>query len=113
MDKGLADRIRECLKKSGFKQGDAAYAAELSPAQMSKSLTGERRFTTGDVAKLADFFGVSMYWLVTGEYGEYEPKIAARHTFNDATKKHSADNLEQDRQLLSDVALLYRQAYGR
>ena len=67
-----ADRIRDLIAESGMAQGDFAAAVGLDPSKMSKSLTGTRRFSSLDLARIAEHSKVTIDWLLTGE----EPVLA-------------------------------------
>lgn len=63
----IADRVRELIGDRGLTQ--AAFAAEigLDATKLSKSLSGVRRFSSLDLALIAEASGVSVDWLVTGD----------------------------------------------
>lgn len=105
----IAERAREAVEKDNRPQHEIADAIGLSASKLSKSLSGTRQFSAVEIAELAQTLEVSMGWLVTGE--EDAPAIAARHRYDSDSKTWSADDLAHDRQMLEDVALLYRQAY--
>jgi len=113
MKQTLADRVRQCVADSGRTQGDVARRVQLTDAQFSKSLAGTRQFSAVELANLAAVFDVSMYWLVTGEEDPAGWRLAARHSFDPATGQYGAEFLGEDKVVLQDVALLYRQAYHR
>lgn len=112
METNTAQRVRDCLASSGKTQAELAEELELTPSQLSKSLNGGRQFSMMDIARLVEIFDVSMHWLVTGQEDHRDFRLAARHHFNAEEGSYSAQGQESDRQLLEDVALLYRQAYS-
>ena len=63
----IADRVRELIGQRGLTQ--AAFAAEIGmdATKLSKSLSGVRRFSSLDLALIAEAGGVSVDWLVTGD----------------------------------------------
>ncbi|WP_312349224.1 hypothetical protein [Actinomyces sp.] len=77
----------------------------------SKSLSGERRLSAVEFARIADALETSLYWLVMGEPDPMEVRIAARHSFDGNGRCHRADAIDADRQTLQDIAVLYQQAY--
>lgn len=111
MENGIEKRIQRRIAESGRTQADIASAIGLSPSQLSKSLGGTRKFSAVELAELASVLSVSMYWLVTGETDPMEYALAARHVFSSDERRYSADGWEDDKQLLNDIALVYRQAY--
>ncbi|WCC79590.1 helix-turn-helix domain-containing protein [Cutibacterium equinum] len=105
----ISERARQAVDQDGRSQIEVANAIGLSPSKFSKSLSGHRQFSALEVADLAETLGVSMNWLVTGE--EDAPAIAARHRYDAASREWSSDAMDADRQVLEDIALIYRQAY--
>lgn len=71
-----SDRIRDLIAGSGLAQGDFATAVGLDPSKMSKSLAGTRRFSSLDLARIAEHAKVTVDWLMTGE--ETPLALAAR-----------------------------------
>ncbi|HOQ52135.1 MAG TPA: helix-turn-helix transcriptional regulator [Micropruina sp.] len=113
MNATVADRVRQRIAAQGRTQSDVASSVGLSDSQLSKSISGARQFSAVEVASLASALGVSMHWLVTGEEDPLGWRLAARHTFDPATGRYGADFLGEDKAILQDVALLYRQAHHR
>lgn len=111
METGIGERIQECIARAGRTQADIASAIGLTSSQLSKSLNETRRFSAVELAELADVLNVSMYWLATGETDPMGYTLAARHGFNADDRCYAADGFEDDKQILDDVALIYRQAY--
>lgn len=66
------DRVREVIAESGMSQTEFAAAVGLDAPKLSKSLTGIRRFTSSDVAHIAEVGHVSVDWLLGGA----EPPLA-------------------------------------
>lgn len=66
------DRVRELISERGISQGEFASLVGLDPSKMSKSLSGARRFSSLDLARIAEAGQVSVDWLLTGE----EPALA-------------------------------------
>lgn len=61
-----ADRVRELVVSSGVSQGDYAQSIGLDPTKLSKSLSGARRFSSLDLARIAERSQVTVDWLLTG-----------------------------------------------
>lgn len=66
------ERVRAMIEASGLSQGEFAQAVELDAPKLSKSLSGVRRFSSLDLARIAEFAGRSVDWLLGGE----EPPLA-------------------------------------
>ena len=71
-----ADRVRDLIALSGVSQGEFASGVGLDPSKMSKSLAGARRFSSLDLARIAERSTVTVDWLLTG--GETPLATAAR-----------------------------------
>jgi Zn-dependent peptidase ImmA (M78 family) len=69
---GTADRVRHLLRESGLTQHDFATRIGLDDSKLSKALGGGRRFSSLDLARIADLCRVTVDWLITGD----EPPLA-------------------------------------
>lgn len=69
----IAERVRDLIAQSGHTQVTFAARLGMDPTKLSKSLSGVRRFSSLELALIAEASGVSVDWLVTGE----EPPLAA------------------------------------
>lgn len=103
--------MRERMEAVGMTSAELAAAVRLSPSQLSKSLSDERRFSAVEFARIADVLETSLYWLVMGEPDPVEVRIAARHSFDGSNRCYRAEGIDADRQTLQDIAVLYQQAY--
>jgi Zn-dependent peptidase ImmA (M78 family) len=74
----LPGRVRALLAERGVKQGALAEAIGLDIDKMSKSLSGGRRFTSLEVALIAEHLDVTVNTLLG--ITEPEPAVAARST---------------------------------
>ncbi|SDI90839.1 Helix-turn-helix [Frankineae bacterium MT45] len=70
---GTVERILGLVESSGRSRGEFAKAIGLDDSKLSKSLNGTRRFSSLDLARIADTCGVTVDWLITGE----SPPLAA------------------------------------
>ncbi|KJS60889.1 ImmA/IrrE family metallo-endopeptidase [Streptomyces rubellomurinus] len=66
------DRVRELIQASGLSQRDFGLRIGLDDSKLSKSLSGSRRFSSLDLARIAELCTVTVDWLITGE----EPPLA-------------------------------------
>jgi Zn-dependent peptidase ImmA (M78 family)/transcriptional regulator with XRE-family HTH domain len=73
-----ADRVRELIARSGFSQHEFAAQIGLDDSKLSKSLSGARRFSSLDLARIAELCKVTVDWLITGEEPPFA--MAARST---------------------------------
>lgn len=62
-----ADRVREQIRTSGRSQRAFALDVGLDDSKLSKSLAGTRRFSSLDLARIAELCGVTVDWLITGD----------------------------------------------
>ncbi|WP_255799411.1 XRE family transcriptional regulator [Mycobacteroides abscessus] len=113
MDANIGERVRSSLDKLDPPRSHRAVAQSvgMTPDAFSRSLKGERSFSSIELAKLADELGQDVYWLITGEPDPLRPRLAARHFFDQSSKTHEMPGREQDEAVLMDIALAYRQAY--
>ncbi|MFC6010887.1 helix-turn-helix domain-containing protein [Nocardia lasii] len=62
----IPERVRELIRTSGLYQRDFAERIGLDDSKLSKSLSGARRFSSLDLAHIAEACGVTVDWLLTG-----------------------------------------------
>ena len=62
----FAARFYDAIKKIGIKQKELAKHVNISEATLSVYKSGNRVPNTEELYRLANFFGVSMDWLVGG-----------------------------------------------
>ncbi|MGH3277687.1 MAG: helix-turn-helix domain-containing protein [Trebonia sp.] len=79
---GITDRVLSLIEASGQSRRAFAQDIGLDDSKLSKSLGGARRFSSLDLARIADKCGVTVDWLVTGE--EPALAVAARTTSGEA-----------------------------
>ena len=79
---GITDRVLSLIEASGQNRRAFAQDIGLDDSKLSKSLNGARRFSSLDLARIADKCGVTVDWLVTGE--EPALAVAARTTSGQA-----------------------------
>lgn len=62
----LRERVREILRAHPTSQREFATAIGLDATKLSKSLTGTRRFTPGELTSIAEVGNVTVNWLLNG-----------------------------------------------
>lgn len=72
----IEDRVRQLIQEQGLSQAAFAAAIGMDATKLSKSLNGTRRFSSLDLALIADHCDVSVDYLVTGDMPEVA--LAAR-----------------------------------
>jgi Zn-dependent peptidase ImmA (M78 family)/transcriptional regulator with XRE-family HTH domain len=96
------ERVRDLIAASGLTQRAYGEHIGLDTTKLSKSLTGGRRFTSLELARISELSNVTVDWLITG--AEPELAIAARSSGGSAaTAIHVAEQLSS---LRSDMAFL-------
>jgi Zn-dependent peptidase ImmA (M78 family)/transcriptional regulator with XRE-family HTH domain len=78
----VPDRVRSLIEKSGLSRHAFALRIGLDDSKLSKSMSGARRFSSLDLARMAEECQVTVDWLLTGD----EPVLAmaARTTSGEA-----------------------------
>lgn len=79
---GIPGRVLHLIEASGLSRRAFAQAIGLDDSKLSKSLSGARKFSSLDLARVAEQCDVTVDWLVTGE--EPELALAARTTSGEA-----------------------------
>ena len=68
----VPERVLSLIEASGLTRREFGQQVGLDESKMSKSLSGARRFSSVDLARIADLCKVTVDWLITGE----EPPLA-------------------------------------
>lgn len=102
MGESVTDRVRKVMAAAAISQTAFAEVVGLSPDKLSKSLSGVRRFTSYDLARIAEFGRTTVDWLLTGRE-PLHPAFAAR------TSTPAVD--EQDRGQLKDLVERFTTAH--
>jgi Zn-dependent peptidase ImmA (M78 family)/transcriptional regulator with XRE-family HTH domain len=79
---GITDRVLSLIETSGLSRRAFAQEIGLDDSKLSKSLSGARRFSSLDLARIADRWNVTVDWLISGQ--EQTLAVAARTTSGDA-----------------------------
>jgi hypothetical protein len=77
MDPNVIARVRTVMDAAAMTKAAFARSVELTPDKLSKSLSGVRRFTSLDLALIAEAGGTTVDWLLTGNE-PLRPALAAR-----------------------------------
>lgn len=109
----IGNRVRERLTAvcPDVSDREVALAVEMTPDAFSRSLSGERRFSSIELARIADHLDTDLHWLITGAEDPNRLRVAARHGFDHATGQRSVPGERRDAGILGDIALAYAQAY--
>lgn len=77
MDPYVIERVRTVMDAAAMTKAAFARTVGLTPDKLSKSLSGVRRFTSLDLALIAEAGGTTVDWLLTGNE-PLRPALAAR-----------------------------------
>lgn len=77
MNDALISRVRQVMQVSGLSQSAFAVSIGTTPDKLSKSLSGQRKFSTTELALVAESAQTTVDWLLTGKHAP-APAIAAR-----------------------------------
>jgi Zn-dependent peptidase ImmA (M78 family)/transcriptional regulator with XRE-family HTH domain len=105
----ISDRVRELLARSGMSQREFAERIGLDNSKLSKSLSGTRRFSSLDLARIAEVGQVTVDWLLSGD----EPVLAlAARVSGDAGSATAIAEAKRLSAFREDVAFLgYQQPW--
>src|SRR5687768_9066828 len=99
----VSERVRQVIRQSGLTQAEFAAKAGLDGPKMSKSLSGVRRFTSLDLARIAEVAGVAVDFLL----GTGDPSsAAAARSVMTCSADIAVDKARQLAQLRADLAFL-------
>ncbi len=109
----IGERVAAFLRerRPTMTQKELAESIGMTPDALSRSLSGERKFSAGELGEIADLLGADVHWLITGEPDPCRVVLAARHDYDHATGARDVPGREDDARVLEDVELAYRQAY--
>ncbi|MFB7554757.1 TetR/AcrR family transcriptional regulator [Streptomyces brevispora] len=65
----VAERVRQVIRDAGVSQREFARRMVIDPSKLSRSLGGTRRFTTAELARVADIADVDAGWLLGAHAG--------------------------------------------
>lgn len=103
---GVAERVRELITVSGISQGDFARTIGLDDSKLSKSLGGTRRFSSLDLANIADGHHVTVDWLLTGQ----QPLLALAARSAVGSTRRAIEAADELAELRENIALV---GYGQ
>lgn len=109
MSTGIGSRVARAMP-SGKTQKEIAASVGMTPDAFSRALKGERGFSAIELAGLAEVLGEDVYYLITGEPDPNRLVLAARHAYDHDTRERTVNGYAEDRQVLADISLAYRQA---
>lgn len=109
----IGRRVREAMEsRFGGARTQVEIAADIAmtPDKLTRSLKGERSFSSSELARVAHLFGADIVYLITGEPDPMRAVFAARHDFDPRTFGYSNDGRDRDGEVRDGVFLAYRQA---
>ncbi|MFP5346066.1 MAG: helix-turn-helix domain-containing protein [Actinomycetes bacterium] len=96
------DRVRDLIQQSRLSQRAFAERVRLDESKLSKSLSGKRRFSSLDLARIAEASGVTVDWLLTGD----EPQLAMAARSSGGSAERAVREARRLTALRSDMAFL-------
>ncbi|MBO8188275.1 TetR/AcrR family transcriptional regulator [Streptomyces spirodelae] len=76
----IAERVRKVVEATGCSQREFARRVVMDPSKLSRSLSGTRRFTVAELARIADAGEVDAGWLLGSGGAEPTTPAAAVHS---------------------------------
>jgi len=111
MDASIGSRVRTLLERSTMTQRALARDVGMAPDALSRAISGQRGFAAVEVANIAQTLGVDVHWLITGTQDPRRLRIAARHTFDQASGTYENATRGDDERVLGNIRLAYRHAF--
>jgi Zn-dependent peptidase ImmA (M78 family)/transcriptional regulator with XRE-family HTH domain len=108
----IGRRVRDSIaaKTPAVPQYQVAEAVSMTADALSRAVNEQRSFSSIELARLAEYLGVEVHWLITGEPDPQQLVFAARHEYDQLTGHRAVPGADQDRATLESIALAYRQA---
>ncbi|WP_164860170.1 ImmA/IrrE family metallo-endopeptidase [Rathayibacter iranicus] len=100
------------LLPSGSTQRSIAADVGMTPDAFSRALRGERGFAAIELAKIADLLDADLHFIITGSPDPNRVVAAARHSFDQETRRHHVPGKDIDLPHLDAVLLAYEQVQG-
>lgn len=109
----IGSRVLEQIEQvcPGDLHRDIAMSVGMTPDAFSRALNGKRRFSSLELALVAQALGADLHWLITGRPDLNRLTVAARHNFDHITGRRDVPGRSDDERTIQDIALAYRQAY--
>ncbi|MCJ1704401.1 XRE family transcriptional regulator [Rathayibacter sp. VKM Ac-2926] len=111
MTADIGRRVADLLP-SGSTQRSIAADVGMTPDAFSRALRGERGFAAIELAKIADLLDADLHFLITGAPDPTRMIAAARHSFDQETRRHHVPGKDIDLPHLDAVLLAYEQVQG-
>jgi Zn-dependent peptidase ImmA (M78 family)/transcriptional regulator with XRE-family HTH domain len=98
----VPERVLGLIEASGLSRRAFGQRVGLDESKMSKSLSGARRFSSVDLARIAELCQVTVDWLITGE----EPPLAMAARTTSGNAAAALDAAKRYSTLRTDIASL-------
>lgn len=83
----VEDRVRNLIERSGQTQEAFGASVGMDATKLSKALNGKRRFSSLELARIAEAGNVTVDWLLTGDAGA----VAARVSVDGSSVQRAID----------------------
>lgn len=112
MNDEIGPRVRESILALDppLTHRDVSSRIGMMPDAFSRSLNGQRAFSSIELAELAEVLGADLHYLITGSPDPNRVTVAARHDYDDG--KWSNHGQSWDQTELDNITLAYRQVYA-
>lgn len=76
----VEERVRELIERSGQTQEAFGDSVGLDSTKLSKALNSKRRFSSLELARIAEDHGVTVDWLMNGDGAAVAARVSAEHS---------------------------------
>lgn len=97
--------FKKLCEKNGVSSADVARATGVAKATLSEWKKGTYRPKADKLQKIADYFGVSLDYLMTGQHPEQTSTSGKAYYFSDETAQMAQEMYENE-----DLRVLFRNA---
>lgn len=106
MTETLIARVREVIHDSGMTQNAFAESIATTPDKLSKSLAGQRRFSTTELALIAESAQRTVDWVITGKAVHFPSMAASAVLSTTSGAAEIAETVERFNAASEQLALL-------
>src|SRR3954471_21457563 len=102
----IGQRVRAAMTArfgTGRTQASIAQDLGITSDAFSRSLNGERAFSSAELTRAADLFDADLHALITGEPDPMRALVAARHAYNPQTSEYHNEGHQADEHVRDGV----------
>lgn len=107
----IGSRVRDVIQSLNppLPQKEIARQIGMTSDAFSRSLNGQRSFSSIELAEVSDLLDADIHWLITGQPSASRVSVAARHRYEQG--KWSNPGQDGDQLHIDSISLAYRQAF--